>query len=142
MVFKVLEVLNSKPFCPEIGRRSIIDVPQASEILVASLYHECKRPAGKLELEPRPSLNASIEALAAFRLSPPAVKEDVINKLLIFMSSPGTESPKIREAVLKLQRRLSVFDALMKHLEALGRAGDQIAKVCSTVSSPPLHDMS
>ena len=89
---KALEVLNNMLSFPEIGRRFIIDVPEASEILITSLHHECKRPAGNLELQPRQSLRALIDALAAL---PPAVKMDVNNKILIFVSSLDTESPKI-----------------------------------------------
>jgi hypothetical protein len=148
VVCKASEVLNSTLFCPEIGRRSIIDVPQAPEILIASLYPECKRLAGHLELQPRQSFRASIEALAAFRLSPLAVQKDVDDKLLIFVSSLGTESPKVQEAVLELRRRLvavtlvKLFDALLKKIQILVEVGDVTAKVCFSVPSPVLCDLS
>ena len=130
---KALKVLNNTPV--EIGCRSIIAVPQAPEILIASLHLECKRPpAGNLELQPRQSLKALIEALAAFRLSPPAVKKDVDDKLLKFTSSLGTDSPKIQEAVFELRRRLGMItlvtlvDVLVKKIEVLFNVGDEIAK--------------
>ena len=135
---KALEVLNNTLFCPEIGCHSIIYVPHAPKILIASLYHECRRLTANLELQPRQK--ALIEALAAFRLSPLAAKEDVDDQLALFVSSLGTESPKIREAVLDLRNRLVTLEmllgALTKKIGVLAKVGGKIPKVCSSVSSP------
>ena len=47
--------------------------------------------------------------------------------------------------MLELQRRLSIetsFDVLMEKVAVLAGIGDEITQVCSSVSSPLLHDLS
>jgi hypothetical protein len=39
------------------------------------------------------------------------------------------------------QNLITSFDALMKNLGVLVKVGDEIAKVCFSVSSPLLHDL-
>ena len=47
----------------------------------------------------------------------------------------------VSNAVSNQQNLITWFDALMNKLELLVRVGDEVTKVCSSVSSPLLHNL-
>ncbi|KAJ7926295.1 hypothetical protein B0H13DRAFT_2313620 [Mycena leptocephala] len=88
----------------ETGRRSIITVPEATEILVASLREELKT----LDGQSKPSTIA--KALFTFQLMPTAVQRKLKIQLQILMSSIGKQSLQIMEQMDRLLLTLGTGD--------------------------------